>query len=168
MKRERVLELADQASYSLRNRCDDCTVLDFAAMLETELTTDAIEDEEKNPWKHAIMDAAVVHWTLEKDHEHDPRAAVNALICMAANQALDPSISEDARKFITQAKKEALGAELANRQARQTIYLLDLIGAYWDIAYSEGKEGVSRGDEANDMLNKIKEALAAAPEYKPK
>ncbi len=32
----------------------------------------------------------------------------------------------------------------------------DLLGRYWEIAFSEGKTGVSRGDEANAVLHQIK------------
>ena len=110
MNRKDVLALWN--TVVLQSHAIEDPIYRFASLIEAELVTAVIEDEEKNPWKHAIMDAAVVHWTLEKDHEHDPRAAVNALICMAADQALDPSISEDARKLIAQAKREALEAEL--------------------------------------------------------
>lgn len=48
-------------------------------------------------WKQAVIDAAVVHWTLQKEHEDDPRAAIDALLRMAQKEALDPLISGSAR-----------------------------------------------------------------------
>lgn len=67
-----------------------------------------INDEARNPWKRAIIDAAVVNWTLAKEHESDPRAAVNALLDMCAQMALDPLISSEAAELIADAKKAAL------------------------------------------------------------
>lgn len=40
---------------------------------------------ERDRWKSAIIDAAVVGWTYREEHEDDPRAAVNALLCHAAD-----------------------------------------------------------------------------------
>lgn len=45
--------------------------------------------------------------------------------------------------------------------------VMDLIGRYWDLAYTEGKTGVSQGDAAGEVLHKIRCALAppaAVPE----
>lgn len=39
--------------------------------------------------------------------------------------------------------------------------LEELLGEYWSIAYSEGSTGVSRGDDANEVLHKIRAAVAA-------
>ena len=36
-----------------------------------------------------------------------------------------------------------------------------LIGKYWDIAYEEGKTGISQGDLANQVLGRIRNALIA-------
>jgi len=41
--------------------------------------------------------------------------------------------------------------------------LPELLGLYWDIAYSEGKTGVSRGTEAQCVLSSILSAAAAQP-----
>ncbi len=46
-----------------------------------------------------------------------------------------------------------------------------LIGKYWDIAYEEGKTGISQGDLANQVLGRIRNALIAwaqraAPDYR--
>lgn len=59
-------------------------------------------------WKDAIIDAAIVHWTLAAGHEDDPRAAVNALLRCAAQQALDPLISGDAQELIASVRREAI------------------------------------------------------------
>ena len=40
--------------------------------------------------------------------------------------------------------------------------IADLIGWYWDIAYQEGKTGVSQGGRANYVLCQINAALRAA------
>ena len=36
----------------------------------------------------------------------------------------------------------------------------DLIGRYWDIAYKEGKTGISHGTEAQEVLSEINLALS--------
>src|SRR5262245_11187658 len=50
-------------------------------------------------WKDAIIDACVVDWIFTKDHETDPRKAVNDLLCWQQRIALDPAVSEDAAKL---------------------------------------------------------------------
>ena len=55
--------------------------------------------KELEPWKDAIMDAAVVHWTLAAGHEDNPRMAVHALMCCAAEWAQDPEIDSGAAKL---------------------------------------------------------------------
>jgi len=56
----------------------------------------AIEAEKLNPWKAAIIGANVTHWSLKKEHESNPRLALNDLLCISNQYALDPQISEDA------------------------------------------------------------------------
>lgn len=68
----------------------------------------SIEDEAQNPWKRAIIDAAVVNWTLTKEHESDPSSAVNALLCIAAQMSLDPSISGDAAELVRASQEKIL------------------------------------------------------------
>lgn len=36
----------------------------------------------------------------------------------------------------------------------------ELLGAYWDLAFSEGTTGISRGDEANLILHKLRTLYA--------
>jgi hypothetical protein len=55
--------------------------------------------QELQQWKDAITDAAVVNWTLSKENAEDPKRAINDLLCMAEQQALDPLISEPAAKL---------------------------------------------------------------------
>ena len=38
--------------------------------------------------------------------------------------------------------------------------VMDLIGKYWDLAYTEGTTGVSQGNAANELLHQIRRALA--------
>ncbi len=56
-------------------------------------------EQQLQRWKEAVIDAAVVNWTYRKAHENDPRAAINALLCQAQLEALDPTISEYAEKL---------------------------------------------------------------------
>lgn len=52
---------------------------------------------ELHQWKSAVIHAAVVHWTYKAEHENDPRAAINALMCDAQQIALDPCVSPEAK-----------------------------------------------------------------------
>jgi hypothetical protein len=52
---------------------------------------------ELEQWKAAVIDAAVVGWTYKTEHENDPRAAINALLCHAQQIALDPCVSPEAK-----------------------------------------------------------------------
>ncbi len=69
----------------------------------------AIEDENLNPWKRAIIDAAVVNWSYKIEHEGDPRAALNDLLYISNQYALDPQVSEDADKLRKLYAAEVLG-----------------------------------------------------------
>lgn len=57
-------------------------------------------------WKDAIIDAAVVNWTLAEDHESNPKAAVGALLAYVEQLALDPSVSKPAAQW--RAREEQL------------------------------------------------------------
>ena len=61
------------AEETLKSVPFDSTALDEAIKA-------SIEDERQNPWKMALMDGLVITHTLCKEHETDPRKAVNDLI----------------------------------------------------------------------------------------
>lgn len=60
-----------------------------------------------------------------------------------------------AESFINRA---AIDAQLAQPV---TGSIEELIGDYWAIAYSEGRTGVSRGDDANEVLHRLRQAIEA-------
>lgn len=64
-----------------------------------------LSDECKTLWeafnksekfRQAVIDATVVDWVYKKEHDDDPRKAINDLCCMSAKIALDPAVSEEA------------------------------------------------------------------------
>lgn len=67
--------------------------------LLNELTAVEAERDEARRWKEAVEDAAVVSWTLSEANENDPRKAINDLLCCAQDMALDPLVSETAKKW---------------------------------------------------------------------
>ena len=69
-----------------------------------------LNDERRNPWKSAIIDAAVVGWTYSKDHDTNPRAAVHALLVMEAQMAQDPTINSDMAAHNAEVKEECAAA----------------------------------------------------------
>jgi len=52
---------------------------------------------ERDKWRLAVIDAAVVNWTYSKEDEENPYRAVCKLMGCAAQEALDPQISLDAK-----------------------------------------------------------------------
>lgn len=57
------------------------------------------EIERLKSWRTAVVEAAVVNWTYKAEHENDPKAAINSLICMAQKEACDPLVSEEAARL---------------------------------------------------------------------
>lgn len=94
-----------------------CNNDDCSAAHDAEL----INDEKRNPWKSAIIEAAVVGWTYSNDHDTNPRAAVHELLVMEAQMALDPLISGEAATLVANAKKAAL-LEAADRVDHDVTY----------------------------------------------
>ena len=68
-----------------RNIADGLSVMEFVQRLAK--------------WYTALDDALVVGWCWNKDHDTDPRKALNALVCANTRIALDPSVSEEAAKL---------------------------------------------------------------------
>ncbi len=85
----------------------------FSRRLEAERVARQQAEQERDEWRDAVIDAAVVNWTYQKAHETDPRAAIHALLCQAQREALDPVISEEAAKLHAQLT--------ASEQAREKI-----------------------------------------------
>lgn len=44
-------------------------------------------------WQEAVIDAAVVNWTLSTENANNPRKAIADLIAQVQREALDPAIS---------------------------------------------------------------------------
>ena len=65
--------------------------------------------EPANEWKEAVIDACVVNcigW-----HENDPRKTIQDLISWEVAIALDPQVSEEARKLRDTYKTEVSGRD---------------------------------------------------------
>lgn len=60
---------------------------------------DQLKDD-RDKWRDAVIDAAVVNWTYTKQDAIDPKGTVNRLLCCAERMALDPRISEGARLLV--------------------------------------------------------------------
>lgn len=56
-------------------------------------------EERENPWHRAVSEALVVNW-IEGKYWADPRQALAALMQRAAQDAIDPAISEAAQQLI--------------------------------------------------------------------
>ena len=63
-----------------------------------EAITDLLAELERvEKWKEAVIDACVVSWVLKKEHENNPKLAVNDLCVWCHSVALDPVVSSDAK-----------------------------------------------------------------------
>lgn len=87
----------------------------FAEACEKAAGYDAL-DAERDAWKNAVIDAAVVNWTYTIADDADPRKAVNALICHAIDQDRDRLREENTR----------LAAEVA--RLKQGPRIIDAVG----------------------------------------
>ena len=58
------------------------------------------ELEEANKWKIAVIDRAIVNWSYKKEHETDPRLAMNDVLNAEIQMALDPNISKPAKDLV--------------------------------------------------------------------
>lgn len=56
-----------------------------------------VEDERLNPWKNALVDAAVCSWIYSEKNKNNPRQMLADLMREEVIEALDPRISKDAR-----------------------------------------------------------------------
>ena len=94
-------------------------------------------------WKQAVIDAGVVNWTLSTEWENDPRRAIQDLIVMAGEIALDPTVSEEAAKLHAKARRwrEALGIAKRVRAARHANN------------YGEWMEALKDLDKLTDLAN---------------
>ena len=55
--------------------------------------------DEVDTWRNAVVDAAIVNWTYTAEDEKNPYLAVCKLLACAAQEALDPAISLEAKKL---------------------------------------------------------------------
>ena len=55
-------------------------------------------------WKDRVIDALVVTWAYQKEHETDPQKAIVDLVEAEIQMALDPQISSDAQRLIDSGK----------------------------------------------------------------
>jgi rRNA-processing protein FCF1 len=83
-------------------------------------------------WRETVIDALVVDFIYVKEHDTDPRKALADLINWEVKVALDPAVSEDARRLIEQGRQE-LRAELEKVRGERDAYAKNLRDAQGDI-----------------------------------
>jgi len=59
-----------------------------------------IADESLNPWKRVLIDALVCIHALTEEHETNPKKALDDIVSWEVMVALDPRVSEAARKLV--------------------------------------------------------------------
>lgn len=75
-------------------------------------------------WKDAVIDACVVDWVLCKEHETDPRRAINDLLAWVHKCALDPAISKEARDLVQRAEQAEQDRDWLRAALKKTYRLL--------------------------------------------
>ena len=122
----------------LSYRCGGCG--------KTWRTSDAPEAEVKalKPWKEAVLDAGVVHWTLDETNADDPAKLIRDTVALVIQQAADPAISEMA------AEVKAL------REERD-----ELVNTPWEARWRVAK---ARAEAAERELAVLRPKLEAAHE----
>ncbi|QJD98652.1 hypothetical protein HH212_00175 [Massilia forsythiae] len=68
-----------------------------------------------------------------------------------------------ARQYPSEAEAAAAWNRCATPPSPSTAEVDELLGRYWEIAYSEGKTGEPRGSEAQEVLSSLRAALASRP-----
>ena len=58
-------------------------------------------------WQTAVVDQLVIHHVYQASHDTDPRKAVNDLLCVSNDIALDPLVSSDAQALIDRGRRDA-------------------------------------------------------------
>lgn len=104
--------------------------------LAYQIITDMLEALERvEKWKEAVIDACVVSWVLKKEHEHNPKLAVNDLCTWCYSVALDPKVSSDTKKLYDRiaelkAENDALKDAIQSDSPLRLACLGDMNGAY--------------------------------------
>jgi predicted nuclease with TOPRIM domain len=73
--------------------------------------------DEAQAWKNAVIEAAVVDWTLSTENKDNPRRAINDLLVHRQQIALDPRVSQQAHDMVKRAEK----AEQQRDDAQRTL-----------------------------------------------
>ena len=98
-------EITERAQEWIKNDPDPCWLFDCLGEEEGQQCVDAgyvirdllAELERVEKWKEAVIDACVVSWVLKKEHENNPKLAVNDLCVWCHSVALDPKVSSEAK-----------------------------------------------------------------------
>jgi hypothetical protein len=81
---------------AIRQAFDSPTVANIERVATVALEAAEQQVAALQEWKDAVIDAAVVDWIYTKEHETNPRKAVNDLLAWQAKLALDPAVSKEA------------------------------------------------------------------------
>lgn len=110
-------------------------------------------------WKEAIIDAAIVDWIYRKEYEHDPRRAVNDLLCWQAKCALDPAISKEANDLVTR-------AEQAEAETARLLADLTALAETWDKSAEELRASAALYDDEEPKLARCYRDSADCTEWR--
>jgi hypothetical protein len=79
---------------------------DAKTYVDVLLPTLAEEQRAANEWKQEVIERLVLNFILTKEHENNPRKALDDLLVWEQKCALDPAISEEVNKLLHKARLE--------------------------------------------------------------
>lgn len=116
----------------------------------------------RNEWREAVIDALVVNFIYAKEHDDNPRKALNDLLAWEQTVALDPKVSSAAQALIDQGRALASSATANNEMARWDLVRRWLIqdGGITPI-YIPGIHQARTVEDANAAVDRALEKLSA-------
>lgn len=92
---------------------DVCAAVDREMALREQLEAARSASAERDPWKEAVIEALVCNHIYRKEHDDDPRKALNELLAWEQAVALDPKVSSAAEALVEQGRRSALSSSTA-------------------------------------------------------
>jgi hypothetical protein len=68
----------------------------------------ALAEPRHNPWKEAVIDKLIIAHSYTEEHEDNPIKALNDLLSIEMQIALDPAVSSEAQALIDKGRRAAL------------------------------------------------------------
>ena len=85
----------------------DAEIKALRAMLDSMIDGGLQQAQSRNEWKDAVIDELITAHVYQKEHDTDPRKAIQDAITWNCQVALDPAVSSDARALVERGLQQA-------------------------------------------------------------